>query len=706
LLLKEMATLPLRTVTSNASLYNALESFNATRLDSIPVIDNTNGKLTGVITKQNVHRALLKGYPLSEPIDQFIIANPLTINENEDYQSLAELIYAMQIGHVVVVNDLYQPVGVIAKIDLIRVLLNQSESLSSELETVLNNIDNGVLSINDQRIISFSNEVAKQLLGKDVVNKCVHEVLPQFVPLVEKALLERQSTPWQKIALQATTLLVSTLPINNSSSNSRVTVLLQDNTKYENLAKEAETYKKLNATLELVIANAYDGIIVTQEDGKISFINQAVSDLTGIPEDELIGNDLNVLFPQLNIDHCLQTMSAKQGELLMFSGQKCVVDLFPIYYQEQFCGLICKLTFRGLDDLKLLAKKIESLEHEIRLNRTSSNTVEFPPTTEKILSVDDIPGISKGMENCKREARRAALTTSSVLITGETGTGKDVFARAIHLDSHREGRYVKINCAAIPDQLLESELFGYEEGAFTGAKKGGKPGKIELANGGTLFLDEIGDMPLGLQAKLLRVLQDKEFERVGGIDTVVVDIRVIAATNKPLKELVANNSFREDLYYRLNVFGFQIPPLRERKEDIICIANFLIQKLNHILGTDVTGLSPATNEILLAYNWPGNIRELENVLERAVNLAYNKNIEAEHLPDHLKVTGLVPPILNQPATIETKYRRKLQTKEQEILLQALEECKGNKVKAAKLLGISRSTFYEKLKKFSSERTPR
>jgi transcriptional regulator with PAS, ATPase and Fis domain len=287
----------------------------------------------------------------------------------------------------------------------------------------------------------------------------------------------------------------------------------------------------------------------------------------------------------------------------------------------------------------------------------------------------------------KAQILQVSRSNSTVLLIGESGTGKELFAHSIHNASNRRKEpFVKVNCSAIPSELAEAELFGYEEGAFTGARKQGKPGKFELADGGTIFLDEIGDMPLQLQGKLLRVIQEKEVERVGDTRTRKVDVRIIAATNKDLKRLVSHGDFREDLYFRLDVIEFKIPPLRERKADIQVLAVHFIRKYNSSFSKQVTGISDQGLAALEQYHWPGNIRELENIIERILNYVDRDLIELQDIPEEIRAPRLQVSTSGQS----------LEMIEQEAIRAALAEAQGNKSKAARLLGISRSKLYEKL----------
>lgn len=311
---------------------------------------------------------------------------------------------------------------------------------------------------------------------------------------------------------------------------------------------------------------------------------------------------------------------------------------------------------------------------------------------------DKIISISPIMQQIKNEARLISRGTSNVLIMGESGTGKEILARAIHTESRRRGQFVKVNCAAIPETLLESELFGYCDGAFTGARRGGKAGKVEIAHEGTLFLDEIGEMSPGLQTKLLEVTQDHSITRLGDTHPRKVDIRIIAATNQDLEKLVEEGKFRLDLYYRLNVVSFKLPPLRERREDIIPIAMATIERFNALIGQSVSGISPEAINILEMYHWPGNVRELENVIERAMNFVTSGLITPECLSNYLiqRVVGLNNDTKDSQQA-DNPFHAKLRAVQKQIILDAIELAKGNKAKAAKMLGISRSTLYEKMK---------
>jgi transcriptional regulator with GAF, ATPase, and Fis domain len=327
---------------------------------------------------------------------------------------------------------------------------------------------------------------------------------------------------------------------------------------------------------------------------------------------------------------------------------------------------------------------------------------------ELFLPPDDIerPGIigaGNRMNEIFDAIKRVAATTTTILITGETGTGKELVADAIHRNSPRKNNpLIKINCAAISETLIESELFGHEKGAFTGATIT-KPGRIELAHKGTLFLDEVGEIPRDMQVKLLRVIQEQEFERVGGLKTTKVDVRIIAATNKNLLQDVRSGNFREDLYYRLNVFPIVMPPLRERKDDITLLTDYFIDKFNKKLGLAITGIDDQVMEIFLRYEWPGNIRELENLMERIMLLAKSNKLTLQEVP-----VDFIAGMESSAATIgdddkrpfKDYMRSHVENVERQMIIKCLEECKGNVTKAAQQLGLSRKGLQLKMIKYN------
>lgn len=349
--------------------------------------------------------------------------------------------------------------------------------------------------------------------------------------------------------------------------------------------------------------------------------------------------------------------------------------------------------YQGLAEIDMcLPYLLQAYRGEVEYYKDRLKTLTV---TKPSYSIEAVIGKTRSMREIKSLIERAARSETTILIQGESGVGKEVLAQAIHNLSHRNSKpFLGINCAALPELLLESELFGYEEGAFTGARKGGKPGKFELASGGTILLDEIGDMPLNMQAKLLRVLQEREFERVGGTKTIKLNARIIAATNRDLKRLVREGKFRQDLYYRINVIGINVPSLSERKEDILQLCDVILTKLAREKKISPKILARETTPLLTAYQWPGNIRELENVLERAIYVADGNVIRPEHLPAYIQEVNP-----DNMTTMVRPLREAVRDLEKQLIEEALKVTQNNKQSAAQLLGIPRATLYIRLKEF-------
>ena len=496
------------------------------------------------------------------------------------------------------------------------------------------------------------------------------------------------NTPYEKIELIVKNSQVGTGVIIDEQE--RVVGILTKTDMVMSLlqtSQELKTVKSLKRTLETALDHAYDGIVMTDEKKNIQMISPPLLELFNLQPESVLFKPVAKVLPELLLDNVYQSETAEVSGFLEINGIKYIVHRIPILEDGKVIGAIGKIVFRQLNEVSELFKKLQKAENKASFYHQQfqkSESARF--TWEHLLTVDPY------MEKLKKSAAKAAKGRSTILIRGESGTGKELFAQAIHNSSARStGKFIVVNCAAIPEDLLESEFFGYDEGAFTGARQKGKLGKFDLANGGTLFLDEIGDMSLSLQAKLLRVLQEREFYRVGGTIRIQVDVRIIAATNRNLEEMVKEGLFREDLYYRLNVISLYVPPLRDRLYDTDHLIGRFMIELNQILGTSITGIDNRAREAMLNYAWPGNVRELRNVMERAMTFAENGKIRFEDLPDYLvKQVSIKEPSLNVSL---------VENAELEAIKKALVQVQGNKVKAARLLGISRSGLYEKIKKY-------
>ncbi len=347
-------------------------------------------------------------------------------------------------------------------------------------------------------------------------------------------------------------------------------------------------------------------------------------------------------------------------------------------------------------DLDHLILTVGKALHNRTISEQNTRLKAELDTLRKRQGYDGIVGKSSAVAKMMEVIQQVAPSKASVLVTGESGTGKELVADAIHSLSNRsQGPFIKVNCASLSPTLLESELFGHEKGAFTGAVSQ-KKGRFELADGGTIFLDEIGEIDQNTQIKILRVLQERSFERVGGEETLHVDVRIVAATNRDLEEEIRKGSFREDLYYRLNVVHIHVPPLRERKEDIPLLVASFIKTFNEEDGRSIEGFTPAARKALMAYSWPGNIRELRNTVESCVVMARGRIIDVDELPPHIVDSGL-------DETVSVRIGTRLEDAERMIILSTIDHCKGNKTRAAEVLGIGRKTLHRKLEEYGSAR---
>jgi PAS domain S-box-containing protein len=560
------------------------------------------------------------------------------------------------------------------------------------LRTILDAVSSGILAIDrEERIIVF-NEAAARLLGVSK-EKAVGEKLLAIVPNSGLVNVLRTGEPevGRPQAIGARTVLANRSPVFRDGALIGAVSVFQDITETEKISRELDSTKVLVHTLEEVLSGAGEWMVVVDASGVITMISEAYAEFNGVKVAEAVGRHATEVIENTRMHIVARTGVAEMGEAQTIRGRDVIVNRIPLRDGGRVVGAYGRVVFKDVEQLRQLAGKLNLLESKVRYYEEELTHLRGAKYT-----FASIVGSGGTIAAAKEEARRASKTDSTVLLRGETGTGKELFAHAIHAaGSRRSGPFIKLNCAAVPAALLESELFGYEEGAFTGAKKGGKPGKFEMAQGGTLFLDEIGDMPLPMQSKLLRVLQEREVERVGSTSPKRVDIRVIAATGKNLEEQVGEGKFRADLYYRINVIPIRIPPLRERREDVVEIAEHLLSKISTESGVGPKRrLSPEAGDALCSHGWPGNIRELQNVLERAVAMGRGDLLLPEHLPAHLlrAVPGAgreTPP--GSLASVRSEAERA-------AILAALKASGGNKSKAAVLLRIHRVKLYEKMKR--------
>ena len=565
----------------------------------------------------------------------------------------------------------------------------------STIELILDATYDGMVAINEQGIIHVFNTAAQRILGiaaKDMLGRRAIDVIPstRLHIVLQSGIPELNQQ--QKIG--SLVLVTNRMPVRNQNNVIIGAVaVFRDITEVRNLAEEITNIKEMKLLLEVIIESTQDVISVSDRQGRIILVNPAYTRLIGLKREDVLGKPVTIDISkgeslQLQVMKTLEPVCdvpLKAGP----EGKDVIVSAAPIIVNGELKGSVA--VAHGMSKMKQLTEtfgQIKSLVHQIQSRYTFADIVAESPVMLRTLEL----------------ARRAAATPVTVLLTGESGTGKELFAHAIHHASQRKNApFIRVNCAAIPESLLESELFGYEDGTFTGARKGGKKGLFEEANGGTIFLDEIGEITLPVQVKLLRVLQEKEIVRVGGTKPISLCIRIIAATNRVLAEAVQDGSFREDLYYRINVFSIMIPPLRQRLAELPHLALFLLKKLNEEYGRNVQALSPDALTILSHYNWPGNVRELENVLAGGmINMLFNETLmTAKHLP-HLTAKirlhdTTVDPTQSFDAT--KTLASMLEETERHIIISALSTHQHNKVATAKQLGISIRSLYYKLNQY-------
>ena len=559
------------------------------------------------------------------------------------------------------------------------------------MSSILESLTSGVVAIDlDGKIIVF-NKAAAKLMGISE-GEAFGRPLRQIIPTsgLVHVLETRRPEIGAPQVIGERTVLANRSPIMKDGRMIGAVSIFQDITEMQRIARELDSTKTLVRTLEEVLAGAGEWMLVVDANGTVTMISEEYAEFNGTTVAEAVGKHVTEVVENTRMHIVAQTGVAEMGETQRIRGRDLIVNRIPLKDGDRVVGAYGRVVFKTVEQLWEIATKLRILESKVRYYEK-----ELIQLRGARYNISNIIGSGAAITAAKEAALRASQTDSTVLLYGETGTGKELFAHAIHAaGQRRHAPFIRVNCAAIPAELLESELFGYEEGAFTGARKGGKPGKLELASGGTLFLDEIGDMQLAMQAKLLRVLQEREVERVGGTSARPVDIRVIAATGRALEDMVRDGGFRADLYYRIHVIPLLIPPLRERPEDLGAVADHFLARLASDMGEPKRSLSAELLEILKSYDWPGNVRELHNILERAVTMSRGTLLLPEHIPDYLLRAA---PKARKDVTPGSLAHAKAEA-ERAAIIAALQATQGNKSRAAALLRIHRVKLHEKLKR--------
>jgi PAS domain S-box-containing protein len=568
--------------------------------------------------------------------------------------------------------------------------------MKKELETFLASTQDGVISIDKNCKINLINKKAAELIGvkrEEAIKKDINKVVKDTrLPHVLKT--GKHELDWQQ-KLGKYQIITSRIPLkDNNGKIIGAIAVFRNITDVVNLDKQLNNLNEYKSLLQAVFSAVQDAISVVDTKGYHIMVNPAYTKVTGISAEEIMGKYANYDLKEGDSLHIkvLKTKKPVKNTKIVTkpSGKVVIAQAAPILVDNKLKGSVAVL--HDITEIRNLTKELSEAQKRIR-------------ELSAKYSFDDIVGKCKNIIEAKEQLIKAANVPATVLLKGESGTGKELFAHAIHNEGTRkENQFVRVNCAALSETLLESELFGYEEGAFTGAKKGGKKGLFEEANNGTIFLDEISEISSNTQVKLLRVLQEKEITRVGGVKPIHVNVRVVAATNEDLYKLVKEGNFREDLYYRLNVFPIQIPPLRERKKDIDFLVKKFINKYNIEYGRNVNRIDIRALNILKQYDWPGNVRELENVIGRAmINMSFNEvEINDSHIPilfSELNNTN------NEIIDKKSEYKslsQALENYEKKYIEKIYYQEDKNKTKTAEKLNISIRSLYYKFSRYGIE----
>ncbi|SER48603.1 sigma 54-interacting transcriptional regulator [Salipaludibacillus aurantiacus] len=575
-------------------------------------------------------------------------------------------------------------------------LIDEVKNHNKKLDNIVNSTHDGMIAIDKEEKITLINKRAEEMTGlnyKDVMGKKITDVMPtsRLPRVLRTKKVERNR---RQVISNQHKIITTRVPMMGENEVIGALAIFKDITEIVNMAEEVTNLKSIQTMLEAIINSSDDAISVVDETGKGLLINPAYTRLTGLKKEEVIGKPATTDISEGESMHLqvLETKTPVRGVKMKVGPYRkdVIVNVAPVIVDGHLKGSVGVV--HDMSEMEALTNELEKAKQIIR-------------TLEAKYRFEDILGASEELTFAIEQAKVAAVTPATILLRGESGTGKELFAHAIHNESNRKyNKFIRVNCAAVSESLLESELFGYEEGAFSGAKRGGKKGLFEEADKGSIFLDEIGELSPQMQAKLLRVLQEHEIVRVGGTAAIPVDVRVIAATNVDIEKKIEEKEFRSDLYYRLNRMPIYIPPLRERKGDLPALSLHIISKLNQDYGRNVIKVSDAALKELENYPWPGNVRELENILGMAmIHMPYTeKEIKVGHLP-----------VLNKPAHEEEPYRESsvqlngektlqelMDEQEKHFLLEALDINNGNKTKTAKMLGVSIRSLYYKLERYN------
>lgn len=674
------------------SILETAKIFLKNKIDGAPVVEDD--KIVGLFTKTHLIRALANEMDTQRPINDLMTHQVSVLDPNMDIRDV-DIMYT---GRYPVVEK-GKMIGFITKSDIMVALNGIIDDISGQLETVINSAYNPVIAIDKDGIIRIWNRAIEKYTDMNrsiVLGQHINKVIPESA--LQDIINSGQCEYGIKIKIGENLFITNRAPIINNGEISGAVAVLYDISELEKVTRELSYVKSLNQELDAIIDSSFDGLYITDGEGRTLRINRAIKRMTGLGEDELLDRTMYELVEQGILSRSASVLVIEQKKpvtttLTTVTGTHLLVSATPVFDEE---GKIFRIvtSVRDISELNMLKQRIEQLEG-------LRSHFEFQMNQMRVKLSGDLIFKNREMENIVYQAMKIAEVDSTVLLSGESGVGKELIATIIQRNSNRKnGPFIKLNCAAIPENLIESELFGYETGAFTGARKEGKPGLFELANEGTLLLDEIGDIPLHLQVKLLRAIQEREIIRVGGTKPIRIDVRIIAITNKDLEAMVKKGEFREDLYYRINVVPIYVPPLRERREDIPLLIKHFMNNIN-LRYNFKKDMEAEVIEALMRYSWPGNIRQLENLIERLVVTTSAEKIKLQHLPAYILALGKDSEEAHEQAiTVNQIIPLKLAVESVEkLLLQKTFSIANSCFKAAELLEVDASTISRKARKY-------
>jgi PAS domain S-box-containing protein len=674
-------------IKSTATLKDAIEIIINNRIDGVPVVDEEN-MMVGLVTKTLALREINRNDDLKQTISKIMKTDPIVTEPDEDISTLI----TVNVGCLPVVTD-RRVVGMITLSDTVRAYFSSIINLKEELDTVINSAYNGIITIDTDGNVRLINSAAEKMLGmlkKDVLGHPLSQILPDSN--LYDVVRSGKTDFGQKIKFEDKILVTNKSPLAHKNNIIGAVAVFQDISDFELISEELHYTKSLKEELATIIESSFDGIYLTDRSGKILRVNEAFTRITGIGSEELLNKTIDELVERGVFKHAIPLQALADGRPVTTSqevrtGKTILVTSNPIMDEDKHITSIVH-NARDITELNNLKNKLEQTESLSQHYREQLNKIKI---SNKYITK------ARSSKALIELVMRLSAVDTTVLITGESGVGKEIIAQILHENSDRRDKLmVTVNCAAIPENLLESELFGYEAGAFTGASRKGKIGAFELADGGTIFLDEISELPFNLQSKLLRALQQKEITRLGGNKPLKVNVRIIAATNQNLLDMVAKKEFRNDLFYRLNVIPVNIPPLRDRREEIPDFVSHFTKLFNKKYNINKRFDERAVHD-LIQYNWPGNVRELQNMIERNMITSEKdviKNLDfGEDKPDRYRIDAA----FKEPASA-LQLKTAVENLERDIIQDALHH-HGTSRKAAFALGISQPTIVRKASKY-------